>query len=293
MTRLMGLQFKVVYKQGKENVATDALSRVAHLMVIKAVSEATPTWAQEVLNSYHNDPIAQQLLVYLAVKSPNEQGYYLEKGFIKHDGQVWIANYSALRTKVIAALHSSPIGGHSGITPTYYKVKHLFHWKGLRQDVEAFVKQCTICQHGNHELTHPTALLHPLPIPRGAWQDITMDFVEGLPLSGGCNVILVVVDRFTKDAHFLPLKHPFTAHQVDVLLLDSIVKFHGIPKTMLSDRDRIFLSNVWQSLFSLLGRKLLHSTAYNPQIDGQTERVNHCLEMYLRCAVQQSPVQWK
>jgi hypothetical protein len=120
-----------------------------------------------------------------------------------------------------------------------------------------------------------------------------MDFVEGLTLSGGCNVILVVVDRFTKYAHFLPLKHPFTAHQVVVLLLDSVVKLHGIPKTMLSDRDRIFLSNVWKSLFSLLGSKLLHSTTYHPQTDGQTERVNQCLEMYLRCAVQQSPVQWK
>jgi hypothetical protein len=80
MTRLMGLQFKVVYKQGKENVAANALSRVAHLMIVQAVSEATPAWAQEVLNSYHTDPIAQQLLVSLAVKSPNEQGYYLEKG---------------------------------------------------------------------------------------------------------------------------------------------------------------------------------------------------------------------
>lgn len=118
----------------------DALSRVAHLMMLHAVSEATPLWAQQVLNSYHTNIVAQELLQSLAIKSPNDQGYYLEKGLIKHDNHVWIGNNSALRTKVIAALHMSPIGGHSGINSTYHKVKHLFHWKGLKQDVENFVK---------------------------------------------------------------------------------------------------------------------------------------------------------
>ena len=135
-------------------------------------------------------------------------------------------------------------------------------------------------------------MLQPLPIPEGAWQDISLDFIEDLPLSGGCNVILVVVNRFTKYAHFLSLKHPFTASQVAKLLLDSVVKLHGVPKTMVSDRDRVFLSNVWQELFTHLGTKLLYSTAYHPQTDGQTEQVNQCLEMYLRCSVHHSPQKW-
>ena len=88
---------------------------------------------------------------------------------------------------------------------------------------------------------------------------------------------------------FLALKHPFTTHQVAKLLLDSVVKLHGVPKSMVADRDRIFPSTVWQSLFTQLGTKLLHSTAYHPQTDGQTERVNQCLEMYLCCAIYQSP----
>ena len=250
-------------------------------------------WIQEVLNSYYTDTEAQALVQSLTLHSPNEQGYYLDQEVIKKDKHIWLANNSAIRTKVISALHSSPIGGHSRIAATYHKVKQFFCWKGLKQDVETFVKQCGICQQAKHEHGHVPGLLQPLPISEGAWQDISLDFIEGLPYFEGANTILVVVDRFTKYAHFLPLKHPFTVHQVAKLLLDSVVRLHGIPKTMVLDRDRIFLSHIWQHLFTILGTKLLQSTAYHPQTDGQTERVNQCLEMYLRCAVQQSPKQWK
>lgn len=120
-----------------------------------------------------------------------------------------------------------------------------------------------------------------------------MDFVEGLPVSEGSNAILVVVDRFTKCSHFLPLKHPFTAQTVAKLMLDSVIKLHGLPRSILSDRDRIFNSTFWKTLFQLMDTKLLMSSSYHPQTDGQTERVNQCLEMYLRCAMQDSPTQWK
>jgi hypothetical protein len=120
-----------------------------------------------------------------------------------------------------------------------------------------------------------------------------MDFIEGLPLSDNANVILVIVDRLTKYAHFLPLKHPYTAATVAKLYLDNIVKLHGVPLSIISDRDKIFTSAFWRELIKAVGTKLHYSTAYHPQTDGQSERVNQCLEQYLRCAVQDHPKLWR
>jgi hypothetical protein len=163
----------------------------------------------------------------------------------------------------------------------------------MKVDVENFVKQCTVCQHAKHSLQHPMGLLQPLPIPAGVWQDLTMDFIEGLPKSDGYNVILVVVDRLTKYAHFLAIKHPYTATSIAQLFLDNIVKLHGLPQSIVTDRDTIFVSQFWKTLFKLYKVNLKLSTAYHPQTDGQSERVNQCLEMYLRCAVHDSPKSWK
>jgi hypothetical protein len=118
-----------------------------------------------------------------------------------------------------------------------------------------------------------------------------MDFVEGLPSLEGYNTILVIVDRYTKYAHFIPLKHPFTAQGVARVVLDNVVKLHGLPQSIVSDRDRVFTSTFWKALFSLFDTKLLRSSSYHPQTE--SERVNQCLEMYLRCAVYDSPQKWK
>ena len=246
-------------------------------------------WVQEVVNSYVTDAQAQNLLVQLAVHTPDAAGFSLDNGVIRYHGKLWIGENTALQTKVIAALHSSAIGGHSGAFATYQRIKQLFHWKGMKQHVESFVQQCEICQKAKHLNTHPAGKLQSLPIPAGAWQDMLMDFIEGLPKSEGYEVIMVVVDRLTKYAHFLPLKHPYTTAGVARIFLDTVVKLHGFPQSIVSDRDRIFLSTFWKALFKLYGVKLSFSTAYHPQSDGQTERINQCLEMYLRCAVQDSP----
>jgi hypothetical protein len=194
----MGLQFCIIYREGAENHATDALSRIGHLMSIQACSVVQPAWLQEVVNSYFTDPAAQERLTRLALTSPDEHGYVLNQGIIKFNWHIWIDNNAAIQTKILAALHSSAVGGHSGVQATYQRVKRLFAWSGLKLAIEQFIKECDICQHAKHSNTHPAGLLQPLPVPAGAWRDITMDFIEGLPLSEGFNVILVVVDRFTK-----------------------------------------------------------------------------------------------
>ena len=177
MARLMGLNFKIVYRKGKENIAADALSRVAHLFTLQAVSVVQPAWVQEVLNSYATDPQAQQLLQQLALSSPNEQGFSLEKGLIWSKGKIWIGQNSALQTRLVSFSHSSAIGGHSGIAVTYQRLKQFFAWKGMKVDVENYIKQCNICQQAKHSNTHPMGLLNPLPIPKDISKDLSMDFI--------------------------------------------------------------------------------------------------------------------
>jgi hypothetical protein len=268
MTRLMGKQFRIQYRKGKYNVVADTLSRMPTLLHIQGCSEVQPMGVQEVMNSYATDESAQQLLSQLAVHSPNEQGFSLHQGIIRHGSQIWIGENSALRTKLIEAFHSTATGGYFGVHATYQRIKKLFHWTELKQEVDSFVKQCAVCQQAKHERQHPARLLQPLRIPAGCWQDIAMNFIEGLPVSEGFNGILVVVDRFSKYSHFLPLKHPFTPLQVAKLLLDAVVRLHGLPKSIVSNRDKIFTSHLWKELFRRTNTTLLTSTAYHPQTDG-------------------------
>jgi hypothetical protein len=120
------------------------------------------------MNSYSTDPMAQQLLQELTVVNPNAQGYSLEDGLIRYKKKVWIGANSILQTKIIHVFHASAIGGHSGILPTYHRISKLFWWKGIKQEVESFVKQCTICQQAKSEHCKSPGLLCPLPIPAQA-----------------------------------------------------------------------------------------------------------------------------
>ena len=135
-------------------------------------------------------------------------------------------------------------------------------------------------------------LLQPLPIPTQAWSHITMDFIEKLPSSKGFDTILVVIDRLTKFGHVIALSHPFLAAQVAQVFLDHIYKLHGLPESIVTDRDRIFTSKFWQELFKLAGTELHYSSSYHPETDGQSERLNQCLEAYLRCMTGENPTQW-
>lgn len=162
--------------------------------------------------------------------------------------------------------HRSPKGGHSGRGLTVKRLKHIFVWRGMTKLVRQVIRDCQICQVIKHENVTSPRLLQPLPIPEEVWYDITMDFITGLPKFGGKDVILVVVDRLSKYAHFISLSHPFIAIQVAHLYIHHMFKLHGT--------------------------EFLLSLAYHPQIDGQSEVVNRYLETYLRCMYGDQPKDW-
>jgi hypothetical protein len=162
----------------------------------------------------------------------------------------------------------------------------------MKSHIQEWVSNCSVCQQAKAERVPYPGLLQPLEVPKHAWQFVTLDFIEGLPTSSTYNCILVVVDKFSKYSHFLRLRHPFTALNVAKLYMDEVYRLHGMPQIMVSDRDRIFTSQLWKELFKLSGTELRMSSAYHPQSDGQTEMVNQSVEAYLRCFTQSCPAKW-
>jgi len=138
----------------------------------------------------------------------------------------------------------------------------------MRKEVRRFIKECDKCQQNKSENIHPAGLLQPLSIPTKVWTDISLDFIEGLPNSEGYRVIMVVVDRLSKYAHFIPISHSYTASKIAQVFLANIFKLHGLPNSIVTDGDPTFTSTFWKELFKLQGTTLKFSSAYHPQTDG-------------------------
>ncbi|GJX02508.1 transposon ty3-I gag-pol polyprotein [Tanacetum coccineum] len=155
--------------------------------------------------------------------------------------------------------------GHGGVKKMMASLAAMFYWKGMRKSVEEYIKN---------------------------YRDVTMDFITGMPLSKGFTVVLVVVDRFSKYAHFALFPTTFNAPKVAEVFVETVVKLHVIPKSIVSDPDPVYVSKFWTQLFKLSGTQLNHSTTYHPQTDGQTEVVNRGLEQYLRAMVEDRPTHW-
>jgi transposase InsO family protein len=175
--------------------------------------------------------------------------------------------------------------GHFGVKKTEdVLAAHLF-WPRMRRNVERYMSRCMTCNKAKSRL-NPHGLYMPLPVPSVPWKDISMDFVLGFPRTKrGWDSIFVVVDRFSKMAHFIPCHKSDNASHVADLFFTEIVHLHGVPNTIVSDRDAKFLSQFWRTLWFKLGIKLLFSTTCHPQMDGQTEAVNHTLSTMLRAVL--------
>lgn len=290
MLKLLEFDFQIQYKKGKENVAADALSRKCQLM---AISFVTPKWTDDIEHSYENDPACKKILEELLVLPGHElNNNSLQGGIIRHKGGIYVGNDKALKQRLLTALHSSALGGHSGMKATYQRVKNIFYWPGMKKEIEDFVAICPVCQKNKGEHCHYPGLLDPLHIPDMAWTHLSMDFVEGLPKSNGKEIIFVIVDRLTNFAHFIAMSHPYTVQSVAIVFIDNVIRLHGPPIAIVSDRDKNFTSHLWKEIFAAMKIELRYSSAYHPQSDGQTERVNQCIENYLRCMASAEPKKW-
>lgn len=241
---------------------------------LQAMSVIISGWVTELKSSQANDPFLQQLITDIQQNPQDYPKYHWSHGLLYYKTRLVVGSNQEFRQKLIAEHHSSPVGGHLGVERTYKRLKLAFYWKHMNREVQKFVEQCDTCQRNKSENVKSPGLLQPLPIPTRIWTDISMDFIEGLPNSYGKTIILVVVDRLTKAAHFIPLSHPYTATEVAQAFLDNIYKLHGMPTTIISDRDPIFTSAFWTALFQLQGTTLCLSSSYHPQTDGQTEVIN-------------------
>jgi hypothetical protein len=294
LPKLLGFDYEISYKKGSDNAAADALSRIATgaelcAMVLSTISS---NLLQQVQESWVNDEEVQTVLSKLHNEPAAVTKFTWVDGQLKRKGRLVVGNVTDLRLQIIKYFHQGPLGGHSGVKVTAKKLSAVFYWPGLKQMVKTFVKECDICQRYKPELVAYPGLLQPLPIPTQIWSEISMDFIESLPKSHGKSVIFVVVDRLSKMAHFMALQHPFSASDIAKAFLDNVYKLHGLPKAIVSDRDKVFLSHFWQSLFKMMKVELQLSTGYHPQTYGQTEVVNRCLGCYLRCMTGEKPKDW-
>ena len=245
LSKLLGYDYDISYKKGKDNMVADGLSRAMQETddTLSALSSSRPAWVQEIEESYYQDPLATTVIPELLIKPPTNNEFTFHEGILRKNGLIYVGNYGSLREKLVEDAHASAIGGHSGTKGTLKRLQLFFSWNSMGKDVLTNVTNCSTCQQNKNEHSKPPGFLQPLPIPTTPWLDIAMDFVEGLPHSLGKDSILVVIDRLTKYAHFMALAHPYSAQQVAKGFFDNVHKLHGIPSTIISNRDRIFTSN--------------------------------------------------
>jgi len=291
VSKLVGYDYQIIYRSGRTNSAADAMSRMPHNPLLLSITSSTmngisgPQFSlwEDLKQLNDIDPYLLALHQKLQQTLASMPHYKMQDGILFFKGRIVISPTSTLKNEILQEFHSSKFAGHFGILRTLKRLAQNFYWIAMKADVQAFISACDVCQRNKNEARSPAGLLQPLPIPTQVWEDISLDFIDGLPMSAGKNSILVVVDRLTKYGHFFALGHPYSAKAITAVFVSGVMKLHGVPRSIISDCDPIFLSSFWKEFFKLQGTELKMSSAYHPQTDGQTEVVNRCLEQYLRC----------
>src|SRR5207302_5145348 len=239
------------------------------------------------IKGYEADPFPNKVLKMLADNIQHSREISLasckcDGNQLLYNNKLYVPNYPELRLYLLQQNHESPAAGHPGRAKTYELLSRKYFWPKMHDDVARFVKNCHQCQRSRTSRHAPYGLLKSLTIPQLPWKELSMDFVTGLPWSNWCDAIWVVVDRLTKMRHFVPCRTTTSAEDLAELFLTNIWRLHGLPDGIVSDRGPQFASSFWKLLCSKLGIQPRLSTAFHPETDGQTERMNAIMEQYLR-----------
>jgi hypothetical protein len=281
-------KFEIRYTPGKENERADALSRRSDYL------EGKQPCSHNILKVNKDGSLSanpqEEFNHVLRVLRDGKEEFPIEHGRYKVPPEK--------EQQCIQDHHDSPTRGHPGIARTTEQIRRNFVFPEMRSKVAAYIRKCNLCQqnkasrhpkYGNLQLAEP---------PVKPWDEVTMDFITGLPKSKdpvtnmAYDSILVVVDRLTKYCHFIPCTKDITAPRLAHLVLDRVVRHHGLPLALITDRDKLFTSAYWKTLTAAMGMEHKLSTAFHPQTDGQTERANQTLEAYLRHYVNYSQDNW-
>ena len=280
-------KFKIQYTPGKENGRADALSRRSDHMETKEVFNTSILKVNKDGSLSANQ---HELNITLRILRDDQEQFPLEKGKLQvPDAKI---------DECIREHHDGPLQGHPGVAKTIQLLRQHCQFPNMRQRVETYIKKCLSCQQNKHSTHARYGEIQYQEPPDSPWKEVTMDFIVKLPKSKDpltkeeYDAILVIVDRLTKYSHLIPFKETYTAEQLGFVILDRLIRYHGIPEAIISDRDKLFTSNYWRTLIPLLGTKLKMSTAFHPTTDGQTERTNQTLEQYLRHYINSAQNNW-
>jgi hypothetical protein len=215
----------------------------------------------------------------------------IQEGLLFKGNQLCIPKCS-MRENLLKEKHSGGLAENFGHDQTLSKLNESYYWTRMREDIKIFIERCRICQHSKGKRQN-TRFYQPLPIPDRPWDAVSMDFILGLPRTQrGFKSIFVVVDRFYNMAHFIPCHKTSDATHIENLFFKEVIRLHGLPRSIVLDRDTKFVGHFWRTLWKSLGTIFPFILAYHPQIDGQTKVVNRSLGDLLRSLVTEHHSQW-